>query len=572
MITTNINNIFYQVLNTKPLTDLIGGEVFNGNRPLDRNEEDITIIAISVSTSRPQTGETEIHVHVPDTKIVSGGIAQQTANTAKLDELSKAVEQVLSEAVITGLAFKVDSKSTLETAIDHFVSLRLSWVAALEEPEISRNYYTKDEIDEKLEKINIKVDDEVLEDSINAVKSKGIYAFVTSEDEAVVEAFQKKQALTDKAISEVKSEVKAIKSETDKIPGIERDIADLKSKEVIIDSLVSETSENAVKSSGIYEFCKNIESGLTDAIDKTSKDISRVSLVASSAVLTAERAENNSTTALADSKTALADSKEAKEKVAEAVEAAESVKKTASDALSAAESASQTSKNAESIANDCSKNVSGLDNRLKTAENDIEDLKKKEVDLDDSVTETSSNGVKSSGIYSFIQPTKAQVEQNKTDIAESAKTIGILSKEIEANTADIESLKNRKTAEWGNIGGEISAQTDLQSALDAKQDSIAGSGAGSTALGVGTIASAPYQIALGRYNVEDTEGRFALIVGNGTSADNRSNAFAVTWDGEIVSDDMSSLVRNLGGVTGISAVSDVPETQENGVLYVITAQ
>lgn len=173
-----------------------------------------------------------------------------------------------------------------------------------------------------------------------------------------------------------------------------------------------------------------------------------------------------------------------------------------------------------------------------------------DITLDDSVTEDSQNGVKSSGIYSFIQPTAQQVEQNKKDIAE---------------------LKNRKTAEWGNIGGEISEQTDLQSALNTKQDSIAGSGAGSTALGVGTIASAPYQIALGRYNVEDTEGKYALIVGNGTSEDNRSNAFAVTWSGEIVSDDMSSLVRNLGGVTGITAVSDVPEQQENGVLYIVTA-
>ena len=194
-----------------------------------------------------------------------------------------------------------------------------------------------------------------------------------------------------------------------------------------------------------------------------------------------------------------------------------------------------------------------------------------DITLDDSVTEDSPNGVKSSGIYSFIQPTAQQVKQNKTDIANNAKTIGLLSKETEANAADIEELKKRKTAEWGNIGGDISSQTDLQAALNAKQDSIAGSGAGSTALGVGTIASAPYQIALGRYNVEDTEGRFALIVGNGTSDENRSNAFCVTWDGEIVSDDMNSLVRNLGGVTGITAVSDVPEQQENGVLYVITA-
>lgn len=185
-----------------------------------------------------------------------------------------------------------------------------------------------------------------------------------------------------------------------------------------------------------------------------------------------------------------------------------------------------------------------------------------DITLDDSVSEDSPNGVKSSGIYSFVQPTKAQVKQN---------------------TADIADLKNRKTAEWGNIAGNIDSQLDLAAKLSA----IAATAKADTDKAVedltveiakkqddrslGIIAASPYQQVLGRYNIPDAAGRYALIVGNGTSDDDRSNAFCVTWDGEIVSDDMNSLVRNLGGVSGVSAVSQVPETQVSGVLYIVTA-
>lgn len=38
----------------------------------------------------------------------------------------------------------------------------------------------------------------------------------------------------------------------------------------------------------------------------------------------------------------------------------------------------------------------------------------------------------------------------------------------------------------------------------------------------------------GKYNVEDAEDKYALIIGNGTSNDNRSNTIAIDWDGNII--------------------------------------
>lgn len=48
-----------------------------------------------------------------------------------------------------------------------------------------------------------------------------------------------------------------------------------------------------------------------------------------------------------------------------------------------------------------------------------------------------------------------------------------------------------------------------------------------------TVASSDSQTALGRYNVEDANDIYAVIIGNGTADDARSNALAVGWDGQV---------------------------------------
>lgn len=60
------------------------------------------------------------------------------------------------------------------------------------------------------------------------------------------------------------------------------------------------------------------------------------------------------------------------------------------------------------------------------------------------------------------------------------------------------------------------------------------SGDASFAHGKGVYANANCQFVVGRANKIDEEGEFAFIVGNGTSDSNRSNAFAITWEGNLV--------------------------------------
>ena len=73
----------------------------------------------------------------------------------------------------------------------------------------------------------------------------------------------------------------------------------------------------------------------------------------------------------------------------------------------------------------------------------------------------------------------------------------------------------------------------------------------SHAEGIHTIAASSCQHVQGRYNIEDSEGKFAYIIGNGTSDTERSNAFAIDWEGKIyinnssVGIDLNSLLARI---------------------------
>lgn len=59
------------------------------------------------------------------------------------------------------------------------------------------------------------------------------------------------------------------------------------------------------------------------------------------------------------------------------------------------------------------------------------------------------------------------------------------------------------------------------------------SGNGSHAGGFYTIAASAHQTAIGAYNIQDSNGRYLLIIGNGTAKDKRSNAFTVSRSGDV---------------------------------------
>lgn len=80
-------------------------------------------------------------------------------------------------------------------------------------------------------------------------------------------------------------------------------------------------------------------------------------------------------------------------------------------------------------------------------------------------------------------------------------------------------------------GGEGSYAGGL---VDDDYGDITTEGDASFAHGLGVRAIADGQFVVGRANKIDEDGEFAFIVGNGTSDSNRSNAFAIDWEGNLV--------------------------------------
>ena len=79
---------------------------------------------------------------------------------------------------------------------------------------------------------------------------------------------------------------------------------------------------------------------------------------------------------------------------------------------------------------------------------------------------------------------------------------------------------------------EGSGTTASSDCSHAEGSGTTASGSDSHAEGIRTTASSDYQHVQGKYNVEDSQGKYAHIVGNGTGSA-RSNAHTLDWNGNV---------------------------------------
>lgn len=125
--------------------------------------------------------------------------------------------------------------------------------------------------------------------------------------------------------------------------------------------------------------------------------------------------------------------------------------------------------------------------------------------FDSTPTADSTNGVTSGGVYTALQTTQDEAD-GKFMKAQNPTGTGSFSLSRKSDTT---------------VGGHSSTLGHLNTA----------SALCSHAEGRGTIAAGIYSHAQGKYNIEDTQNKYAHIVGNGTSASARSNAYTLDWQG-----------------------------------------
>lgn len=125
------DTIIFKVLRgTSGITETISGGIYPGERPDDSVKEDITINTIALlQESVPQTGVTNINIHVSDTIVQIAGQPQSKMNTTRLKEVSGLVLGALRAARVTGLKFVVTNQTILANPeiSQHYVNLRINW-------------------------------------------------------------------------------------------------------------------------------------------------------------------------------------------------------------------------------------------------------------------------------------------------------------------------------------------------------------------------------------------------------------------------------------------------------------
>lgn len=129
-------------------------------------------------------------------------------------------------------------------------------------------------------------------------------------------------------------------------------------------------------------------------------------------------------------------------------------------------------------------------------------------------------GIESSGIF-FAPNVDVQY-----DAAEDAFYVNGVDSYIKIAGETFSFLKRRNSVYSVSInGGDVTAsQTVSCNVISSAKASI----------GNGSTAASSNQVAIGRYNVEDSSSTYPFIIGNGSS-DTKANALAVNWDGSIYS-------------------------------------
>jgi hypothetical protein len=125
------DDILFEILNASAelKATISGGIYVQGERPDNSGKEDVVINNLFLNHEVPQTGTSNVNIHVPDKKERICRAEQFKANRERIRELTAIVLSVLKSANITGLSIRVSSETIIkEPGInEHYNNLRVEW-------------------------------------------------------------------------------------------------------------------------------------------------------------------------------------------------------------------------------------------------------------------------------------------------------------------------------------------------------------------------------------------------------------------------------------------------------------
>lgn len=125
------DDILFEILNASAelKAELSGGIYVQGERPADSEKEDVVINCLTLTHGVPQSGTSNVNIHVPDKKAKIRGKEQRKADRERLRLLTSLVLAVLKSAKVTGLTLKVSAETVIKEpeVFQHYNNLRIDW-------------------------------------------------------------------------------------------------------------------------------------------------------------------------------------------------------------------------------------------------------------------------------------------------------------------------------------------------------------------------------------------------------------------------------------------------------------
>lgn len=125
------DDILYRLLaSNEAVNTAVGGRIYpNGERPLNSTTADIVVNTIALDTNMPQTGTSNINIHVPDEKATIGGQQQWVAARETLRNLTALVVSAIETTATIGLSLRISNQNIIaeENTHQHYMNLRVEW-------------------------------------------------------------------------------------------------------------------------------------------------------------------------------------------------------------------------------------------------------------------------------------------------------------------------------------------------------------------------------------------------------------------------------------------------------------
>lgn len=129
------DDVLFTILNGSSAikTAITGGIYVAGERPDNSELEDIVINTISLNHESPQSGASNVNIHVPDLSLKVRNQQQRKTDRERLRTLTNLVLQELNAARVSGLTIQVVSDTVIkEPAINQsYMNIRVNWNIAV---------------------------------------------------------------------------------------------------------------------------------------------------------------------------------------------------------------------------------------------------------------------------------------------------------------------------------------------------------------------------------------------------------------------------------------------------------